>query len=231
MPIRHEAALAAALSCSVAALVATFALPVHAAQRSACQRLKGVDRAPDRNVKLVERTTSERLADRSRGSRLVGCVLPRGPLRTIAKRKGVANDLAEEFGFTIHQVRGRFVALDQRGTEGGYGSALQTTVWDLRSGRWYVLARSCYGKDVPCAAAFDVALRVIVTRDGRAVAVLAHQDFAHSTAGTLVVAYAAGGAARLLDAGAPGDIPAASLALSGNLASWTNAGQSRGAGL
>lgn len=90
-----------------------------ARRRSQCQSQRGVDRAPDRNVKLVKRLNRDRLADGSRGSSLVGCVLPRGRLYTIAKRKGVENDLAQEFGYTLRQVTGRIVLLDTYGTEGG----------------------------------------------------------------------------------------------------------------
>ena len=81
-------ALGAVALCSFAALAASPALAAHSSKRSQCQRLRGVDRAPDRNVKLVKRLNRERLADGSRGSNLVGCVLPRGPLHTIATRKG-----------------------------------------------------------------------------------------------------------------------------------------------
>ena len=216
----------------IAAVCSAVAVPAHAAQRSACQRLSGVDRAPDRNVKLVKRPSRERpLADGSRASELVGCLLPRGRIFTIATRKGVENDLAEEFGFRVRQVAGRVVLLDTFGTEGGYGSLTETMVWNLGTGGSYTIARRCFGKDVPCSAEYDDALRALVTRDGRAVAMLAHWT-ANTSSGThLVASYTSAGTPRLLDAGPPADLPAPSLALTGSTASWTHAGQPRSIGL
>jgi hypothetical protein len=178
MDLRVVTALAASALPSFAAPATSPAL----AAPSRCQSLRGADRAPDRNVKLVKRSTRDRLADGSPGSTLVGCVLPRGRLFTIARRKGVDNDLAQEFEYAIRQVAGRTVALDTYGT-----------------------------------------------RDGRAVAALQHFRPAPQSPTDVIVGFASDGTRRLLDAGALGDLPAASLGLTGDVASWTHAGAPRSA--
>jgi hypothetical protein len=47
----------------------------------------------------------------------------------------------------------------------------------------------------------------------------------------VIVSFASDGTPRVLDAGAPADLAPASLALTGNIASWTHAGELRSAGL
>lgn len=202
-------------------------LAASSSKRSQCQSLRGVDRAPDRNVKLVKRFNR----DRSRGSNLVGCVLPRGRLYTIATRKGVDNDLAQEFGYMIRQVAGRIVLLDTYGTEGGYGSNMSTMVWNLSSGRSYTIASSCFGKDVSCFAEYDNTRKAIVTRDGRSVAALEHFRAGEPSSTTLIAGFTSDGMRRVLDAGAPSELPAASLTLTGNIVAWTHAGALRAARL
>lgn len=224
MNFRVSITLGTIVACSISAL------PAQSATRSACQRLPGVDRAPDSNVKLVKRPTSaRRLANDSRASKLVGCVLPRGPVRTLAVRKGVENGLAQEFGFAIRQVAGNTVLLDRHGTEGGYGSDLRTMVFDLASGRSYTIAHSCAAKDISCTPDYDYARRVIVRRDGRAVAALEHWQAGVSAPTMLIATFASDGKARLLDAGPPAELPGDSLTLTGNVASWSHAGQPRSA--
>jgi hypothetical protein len=217
MSLRVLAALGALALCSIAAVSA------HAAQRSQCQRLRGVDRAPDRQVKLVKRLNGDRLADGSRGSQLVGCVLPRGRVHTIAKRASVDNDLAQEFEYMICQVAGRTVLLDQHGTEGGYASAMSTVVANLGSGRSYTIAR--ISEDKYYGRTGSYARNAFVTRDGRAVAALPRAT--QTTLTVEITSFAPDGTPRLLDVGAPGDLPRESLTLTGHIASWTHAGEPR----
>ena len=111
-------------------------------------------------------------------------------------RKGVENDLAEEFGFAIRQVAGSTILLDRHGTEGGYGSDLRTMVFDLASGRSYTIAHSCAAKGISCIADYDYARRVIVTRDGRAVAALEHWQAGVSAPTMLIATFAFDGGCR-----------------------------------
>lgn len=217
---------AVAAFCSAAAL---WVPPAHSAQRSQCQRLPGVDRAPDRHVKVVKRLRAERLRDGSRGSDLVGCVLPRGRVYTIATRKGVQEDFAQEFEYTVRQVAGRIVLVDQRGSEAGYQSDIRTIVWDVRSGRSYIVARRCDTKYGFCAAENYVARKAIITRDGRTVAALELWREGNPVPTVVIASFAADGTPRVLDAGSPADLPYASLSLTGSVASWTHAGDVRSA--
>ena len=64
-----------------------------------------------------------------------------------------------------------------------------------------------------------------MTLGGRAVAVV------HGGGTASVMAFQPTGASRVLDSATGSDIPPASLRLTGNLATWTNAGVARGADL
>ncbi len=226
MSPRVFVALAAAAACSLAALAV---LPAHSAQRSQCQRLRGVDRAPDRHVKLVKRPSAQRLKDGSRGSRLVGCVLPRGLVYTIATRRGVEEDFAQDFDYLVRQVAGGIVLLDQRGGEGGYQSDLRTMVWDVGSGRSYTVARRCDTKYGFCTPQNTSAVKAIITRQGRSVAALEHWFEGMSVPTIVIARFAADGTVRVLDTGPPAELAPVSLSLSGNIATWTHAGEARSA--
>ncbi len=212
-------------------LLAVSAIGAEAAKRSACQRLSGNDRAPARNVKLVKRPSSgRRLDDGARATRLVGCVLPRGRVRAIAYRQGVENDLAQEFSFAVRQVAGAIVLLDQSGSEGGYQSVTTTSVWNLAGGRSYTVARRCYGKDVPCGGdgAFSAPV-AYVTSAGRAVAALGRLPAGPQASLVDIASFAPDGTRSDLDVGHFSILPSRSLALNGDIATWTNAGRQRSA--
>lgn len=225
MSLRVRIVLGAAVICLIAVL------PAQSAPRSQCQRLSGVDRAPDRHVRLVKRVTSDRLADGSRGSRLVGCVLPRGVVYTIATRASVDNPEAQEFRYMIRQVKGRIVLLDQHGSEGGYTMETRTVVWNLGSGRSYTIARTCRFKNQTCTfnSEEDIARKAIVTREGLTVAALEHGGDARPVPTILIATFASDGTPRILDAGSPAELSPSSLVLAGDIASWTHAGEPRSA--
>ncbi|MEA2194517.1 MAG: hypothetical protein QOG42_951 [Solirubrobacteraceae bacterium] len=198
--------------------LAAVALPAGAAAApSKCQRLKGRDRAPARTVKLVQRPNADD------GTDLVGCVLPRGPLTVIASS---ADFYTTVESYAIDRILGRIVVIETTSSS-QYAYTRALTVHDLRSRTAYTVARSCAmtgGGD--CGIGGDSsAPAVLLTRAGRALALVLHGGRA------TVTAFSTLGHARPLDVGAPADIPPESLTLSGNLASWTNAGVPHSASL
>jgi hypothetical protein len=192
----------------------SVALPAAgAAKRSACQRLRGHDLAPAHSVKLVEHGNADDDTD------LVGCVLPRGRVRTIAS--GADLDTVGA-GYTIRQVAGRIVLVSSSfGNQ--YASTTDTRVWDLRGGHSYRIAATCVMTDgSECGPSQTIAPAAFVTPGGYAVAAV--QGL---TSPVTVEAFRRDGRARLVDAGTVDEIPTASLALQGNFATWTHAGQLR----
>jgi hypothetical protein len=219
--------LAAAVGLTLALLLPS-SIPASAKppkHRTACQRLAGTDHAPAKSVKLV------RHLNRDRGSDLLGCVLPAGRVRTIASSEHY--DTAD-FRYHVVSVAGRFVLLSLAGGN-QYAYNESASVWDLGSGRSYTIARLCSqtgGGD--CATGGSTtASAAFLTTGGRAVAAILPAPDAHpSPTGPVTIAgFAPGGARRDLDGGSLAEIPPPSLALRGNLASWTHDGAPRSADL
>jgi len=202
------------------ALLAIGSAPAAAGARtpSPCQRLQGPDLAPARFVKLVER----------RDGALVGCVLPRGPLRRVATN-GRAGDV-DNRSYVIRQVAGRIV-LVETSSMNDEASSTATEVHDLRSGRSFTIGQRCTVKAAfPCSIdSVDSVAAAFATPAGRAVAVVV--DDGWGTTGASVLAFTTLGTRRVLDSGDAGAIVPASLRLIGNLAFWTNAGAPRSASL
>jgi hypothetical protein len=204
----------AALALTAVAVASALALPAaDGAKRSACQRLSGHDLAPAHSVKLVERRNADDDKD------LVGCVLPRGRVRTIAS--GAALDTVGA-GYTIRQVAGRSVLVSSSfGNQ--YASTTDTRVWDLRGGHSHRIAATCVMTDgSECGPSQTTATAAFVTPGGDAVAAL--QGL---TSPVTIEVFRRDGRAHLVDAGTLDEIPPASLALQGNFAHWTHAGQTR----
>jgi hypothetical protein len=208
-------ALAVALTLAAALAPAAGAAP----KRSACERLKGHDLAPARYVKLVARPNADDDTD------LVGCTLPRGRVRTIASGADLYTTV---YSYSIRQIAGRHVLVATTySSQYAYSTAL--SVHDLRSGRAYTIASECTDiTGYPCGAQ-TVAPAAFVTLGGRAVAVVSGAGMA--SVGASVMAFAPTGASRVLDSAPGTDIPPASLRLTGNVATWTNAGVARSADL
>jgi len=207
---------AVALAVAVAVAAAPSGAATGAASTSKCQRLKGRDIAPARSFKLVQRPNADD------GTDLVGCRLPRGPLRVLATS---ADFYTTVESYAIKQILGRIVVLETvHSSQYAYSTAL--TVHDLRSGGAYALGRTCTmigGSD--CGSPDAVVPAWFVTRAGRALALVV------SPSQATVIAFSTLGRARPFDVGAPADIPPESLALNGNLGAWTNAGVVRTASL
>jgi len=209
------AALAALLAYGLAAA------PAGAATRSKCQRLKGKDLAPAKTVKLVRRANDDD------GTDLVGCILPRGRVRTLASSEDLFTTI---YGYAIRQVAGRIVLLDSTYSS-QYAYSRRTYVADVRSGRAYAVAHECFGiggDDCSSAGGSTAAPAAFVTKTGRAVAAISPVVLGPPGPRTVTIAtFDALGARRDLDSGPAADIPAASLALAGVNAYWTHAGEPR----
>ena len=211
------ATVASLLALAVAVTLAAAAAPAAggATKRSACERLKGRDLAPARYVKLVARPNSEDSTD------LVGCTLPRGRVRRIASGADLYTTV---YSYSIRQIAGRTVLVATTySSQYAYSTSLK--VHDLRSGGAYTIASDCTDiTGYPCGDQ-TMAPAAFVTLGGRAVAVVHGRDSA------AVMAFSPTGASRVLDTATGSDIPPASLRLTGNFATWTNAGEARGADL
>lgn len=187
---------------------------VPAAKRSACQRLAGHDLAGARSVKLVSK------ANTIGGSDLVGCVLPRGRLRTIAQSKELDTHSDR---VAIRRIVGRIVIVDLSFSD-QYGRSARTDVCDVRGGACYSVA---FVTSDLSGMLFGVqATEVLVTKAGRAVVALTALDGAIT-----IAAFGLPGRRIDLDHGRATSVPVSSLRLVGNLASWTHDGQPRSADL
>jgi hypothetical protein len=146
---------------------------------------------------------------------LVGCVLPAGPVRTIASSEHA--DTAD-YGYAIDRVAGRIAMLTLSGGN-QYAYDMSTVVRDLRGGHSYEIAHLCSptgggdwvtGGSTTASAAF-------VTNAGRAVAAIVPAPDAQPTAtGPVTIAgFDPHGTRADLDTGSGADLPASSLALAG----------------
>jgi hypothetical protein len=200
---------------------AVAAMPAGAAKRSKCQQLKGADLAPAPSVKLVRRANSED------GTDLVGCALPGGRVRKIASS---ADYYTTTYAYAIRQVAGVFV-LTSSSYNSQYAFSESVGVTDIRNGRSYSVASQCFEiTGSPCSGEPTAAPFVFVTKLGRAVAAIVASPAGPMGPSTATIAaFDSAGKRRDLDGGPLAEIPVASLALNGVVASWTHAGQPRGA--
>ena len=201
-----------------AALVACLAAAPPAGAK--CQRLKGADLAPARSVKLVERPNHDD------GTDLVGCVLPRGRVRTIASS---SDQYTTGTGFAIRQIAGERVLLDSS-YNSQYAYWKSTYVADVHNGRTYGVAYQCFdiGNSDCSSGGSTSAPAAFVTKLGRAVAAISPVTGAPGPAGpTTITAFDPLGRHHDLDTGPTADLPSASLQLVGLTAYWTHAGAPR----
>lgn len=193
------------------ALLLVASEPADAATRSKCQRLKGSDLAPAKSVKLVARANADD------GTDLVGCVLPRGQVRTIASS---ADYYTTTYAYEVRQVAGRIVVVSSSYSS-QYASSEGTRVVDLRGGRAYSVAYSCTEIGGANCGDRTTALAVFATKLGRAVAAIG------GPGGIAIATFDPNGKRRDLDGGPSAELPPASLGLVGTTAAWTHAGQPR----
>jgi len=122
---------------------------------------------------------------------------------------------------SIRRVLGRIAIVDLSFGD-QYGSGTRTDVCDLRGGGCYPVA---YRMVVMFSATLGPsATEVLVTKAGRAVVALTAPDGAIT-----IAAFGLPGRRIDLDRGPAASVPASSLRLTGNLASWTHDGQPRSA--
>lgn len=212
-----------ALAIAIAVLLpCATVMPAEAAKRSKCQRLKGPDLAPAASVKLVRRGNSDD------GTDLVGCALPSGRVRTIASSQDY---YTTTYTYAIRQVAGVFV-LTSSTYNSQYAFSEGVGVTDIRNGRSYSLASQCFEiTGSPCGSGEPTAApAAFITKLGRAVAAIVSSPAGPMGPSTATIAaFDAAGRRRNLDAAPLAEIPVASLALKGVIASWTHAGQPRSA--
>jgi len=196
------------------ASLAVALVPVAAdAKPSKCQRLKGADLAHAKSVKLVARPNGDD------GDDLLGCVLPRGPVQLIASS---ADFYTTVESYTIKQIAGRVVMVEASSSS-QYAYSVSLSVHHLRARTSYGIAGTCsmIGGD-DCASGGSATVPAAFVNDkGRAVALVVRGGLATVTAFNTL------GKPRVLDSGPPSAIAPASLTLTGNLASWVNAGSAR----
>jgi hypothetical protein len=189
----------------------------HAPRASRCARLRGTDLAPARKVKLVRRRNQ---AD---GTDLLACVLPRGRVRKLASSSDYETTV-ESYG--IRQVAGATVLLSSSyGSQ--YATSKSVSVSNIRTGREYLIARSCVRLDGPCDAGNATAAAAFVNKRGQATAAIVPDG----TETTIIAGFSSGGERGDLDSGPSGELPASSLRLDGDTVSWTHSGEMRSATL
>jgi hypothetical protein len=189
----------------------------HAQRASRCARLRGTDLAPARKVKLVRRRNQ---AD---GTDLLGCVLPRGRVRKLTSSSDFETTVES---YSIRQVAGAIVLLSS-----SYGSQYATSktvsVSNIRTGRQYVIARSCVRLEGPCDAHNATAAAAFVNKRGQAAAAIVPEG----TQTTIIAGFSSRGERGDLDSGPSGELPASSLRLDGDTVKWTHSGEMRSATL
>jgi hypothetical protein len=189
-----------------------------ARQGKKCKSLRGRDLAPARSVKLVKRKTAD-------GNDLLGCVLPHGRVHKVASYEDLFTTV---YSYRVRQVARAFVLLDESYSS-QYGASSSTSVFNLRTGKYYVIASDCatIGSPGPCNPSDATAPAAFINRRGQAAAAIS-KAFANLTT---IAAFSSKGVRRELDSGPPSQLPAASLRLSGNTISWMHSGAARSAPL
>jgi hypothetical protein len=185
---------------------------------SPCKRLEGRDVAPARNVKVVRRRNDEG------GTDLLGCVLPRGRVRVLAS--SIDQETTVE-SYRIRRLAGAIVLL-ATSHDSQYATVRSTSVFNVRSGREYLVARTCSRLDgVACGGSQATAAAAFVNRRGQAAAAL----LPPGTSTTTIVGFSSRGDEQTLDSGLSAEVPASSLRLRGTTVSWTHSGATRTATL
>jgi hypothetical protein len=108
----------------------------------ACQRQRGYDLAPDRAVRLMWQRADSR---DFRGSRLVGCIQPRGKVRTIVTIPDTepGGSWPSEAA-SVREVAGASVLLD-RAYNDHYMQRRWSEVINIKTGGHYTVASHCSG--------------------------------------------------------------------------------------
>jgi hypothetical protein len=202
---------------TVSAPSASARVAVH--RPSPCQRLKGHDLAPARTVKLYQRDGG-----------LIGCVLPRGPVRLLAdtfdQHEGGSGS------FKLRAVAGGFALFDSSAAT-RYATGTATNVYHIRTGVSRVIAANYTGPEASTDAHFT-ARAAYIDGSGRCIAAIESVDDGTprvvpiTPRVTIQISppFLATRASppRILDQGTPDEIPAASLMRTGNQVTWLHSG-------
>jgi hypothetical protein len=188
-------------------------------RRSECQRLraKGRDLAGAKRVKLVRRANADG------GTDLIGCVLPRGNVTTVASSAKIPGS---ERRYRKLQVAGHHVLVRGEVTN-QYGHGVSTYVYDLKEATSYNLAETCFDDQGVACEPQTRAPRAFVNGAGQAAAVVRTQGSDE----VRVIGFTTTGARRILDAGTAAEIPASSLSLEGHVVRWRHSGAPKSATL
>jgi hypothetical protein len=182
-------------------------------KKSACQKLRGHDFARTKSLKLVAKRRDSIETD------LVGCQLPRGDVRIFAIR--LAGDTTTS-DFKVHSVRGRW-ALVSAHSDSQYASESRTWVFDVAKGRvLYRISRwRCEMAQTDCDPKPPPVAKGLIDRIGKSA--LAFDDGVT----TKIAGFGTNGKRKTFDSGPSTEIPASSLDIFSNVASWLHSGETR----
>lgn len=206
-----SAAAAAALAGASMAQASDRANARHA---SSCQRLKGHDLAPARSVKLYRRD-----------GWLIGCVLPRGPIRYIAERSDIPDKSYSSF--ELRAVAGGFVLLDED-FNNAYINGTRTVVYHVRTAHQRMIATDITGDVAGSDDLFEAPVAFIDGR-GRAVAALVSTKAEVGAPQVRIARFPLTGDPRILDQGSAEDISPRSLTRVGDTVAWLHSGVAQSA--
>jgi hypothetical protein len=182
-------------------------------RKSACQKLRGHDYAGSRNLKLVAKRRNSVETD------LVGCQLPRGDVRIFSIRLAGGTTNSD---FKVHSVRGRW-ALVSAHSDSQYASESRTWVFDVAKGRvLYRISRwHCEVSQDDCSPKPPPVAKGLIDRIGKVA--LAFSDGVTTT----IAGYGTNGKRKTFDSAPSAELPAGSLKIFNNVASWMHSGEQR----
>lgn len=182
-------------------------------KKSACQRLRGHDFAPSRSLKLVAKRID------ATETQLVGCKLPRGDVRIFAIRLTGDTTFSD---FTVHHVAGRWALVSAR-SDSQYASDYRAWVFDIVKGRvLYTISRwSCGVSQTDCAPRPPALVKGLLKPYGKAAGAFSDGMI------TSIAGFGTNGKRKNFDSGPADEVPASSLTLHDEVASWLHSGAHR----
>jgi len=226
----------AALAAVAAVLLA--AAPAQAAGPQRCHQLRGALKLQTRTIKVVERRVNDR---RLKGGRLLGCVLPRGRVFTVGERGTPKRRVGDpnSVDYSLGRFAGTFVRVERSFGDGiAQIKDIRESIMDLSDGSNRRFFAGAYGENV-CQGDEGVWSRRtppvarLVLRASGAFAVLyanhdpEYDDCFPKDGHALLAGFPARGGRVTLDLAPIAELPADSIAIQGDVVSWTSAGQPR----
>jgi hypothetical protein len=235
MPSRRRWMLVTIAGLAVTLTGPLSASPATAAVAKTCDKLTGKDLVKSPAIKVVFR-----IEKRARpgftpfsGRVFYGCATPRGRVREIGRRgyEGYNDGLGANLNFALVKDAGTFLIVREESVDvSGAGSeSYWRSVIDLRTGRsrtlWSLLTAE--GGDCQEASKIGDPKQFVLGRNGIVAGVYVPGSCGEDGGRTRIVVSVPGKSLKVYDSGAPKDIPAASLKLSGRTVSWIKAGVRR----